>query len=163
MVTNKILSYLFQWSVIGIVIFCVYVVVVFRTGMVYTAREVDGTMKKKIPLSGILNMLGFLLGIVGLQLAANAFGVCGKGFRLPFPGLLGLNYAHYLILFIFDTVIIDGLVLGVWRPGFLRIPDSMGKESMKEHITASIPVGLAAGIVLAGISTTISSFLLLNK
>jgi hypothetical protein len=163
MASNEILAYLFQWSLIGSALFCVYVVMVFRTGIVYTAREEDGTLKKKVPVSGILNMAGLLLAIVGLQVAANAVGVSGKGFRLAFLALFGLNYTHYLILFVFDTLVIDVLVLGIWRPAFLQIPDSMGRESMKEHITTSIPVGLAAGVLLAGISTTISYLFILPR
>ncbi|MBN1267412.1 MAG: hypothetical protein JXA25_18110 [Anaerolineales bacterium] len=156
---KDILQYLVIWNVLGSAIFCVYVVIVFRSGVVYTAREEDGTLKKKVPLAGLLNMIGLLLAIVGLQVAANYFGLARKGLKMAFPALLGLNYAHYFILFLFDTIVIDGLVLAVWRPGFLRLPEKMGRDSMKEHIRTSIPVGLAAGAVLAALSSAVSYFL----
>jgi len=154
--TELIITYLLTWSVIGFALFCVYVVFVFRTGLVYTARKADGTLKKKVPLSGVLNMLAFLCGIVGLQVLANYTGLKRQGVTLTFWGLVLLNYAHYFILFILDTLIIDGLVLSCWRPGFLKLPDAMGCESMKKHMLVSLPVGLLAGGLLVLLSTGIA-------
>ena len=74
-----------------------------------------------------------------------------------------MNFGHYLIFFIFDSVVIDGLVLSVWRPAFLQLPDAMGSESMKRHILLSIPIGTVIGIGLAAVSTAISYFMLLNR
>lgn len=48
---TDVLSYLIVWSLIGCAGFSVYVVVVFRTGIVYTARKQDGTLKEKPPLA----------------------------------------------------------------------------------------------------------------
>jgi hypothetical protein len=79
-----------------------------------------------------------------------------------FGHLFLLNYGHYLMLFLFDTAVIDGLVLGVWRPGFLRLPDAMGGESMKKHILISIPIGVVAGLGLSAISTAVSYFTLFS-
>jgi Na+-transporting NADH:ubiquinone oxidoreductase subunit NqrE len=156
MTWRSVLGYLGAWSGIGCALFVVYVVVVSRTGLVYTARKQDGTLKEQIPLSGYLNMLILLLCIVGLQVAANYFGLARKALDISLSHLFLLNLGHYLILFAFDTAVIDGLVLGVWRPAFLRLPDAMGGESMKKHALASIPVGVVAGLVLTVISTAIS-------
>ena len=65
--TELIINYLLTWSTTGFALFCVYVVFIFRTGLVYTTRKTDGTLKEKIPLSGVLNMLAFLCGIVWLS------------------------------------------------------------------------------------------------
>ena len=156
MMLETTLRYLGIWSGIGCALFCGYVVLLFRTGLVYTARKQDGTLKEKIPFTGYLNASALLLGVVGLQVAANHLGLGRKALELGFVPLLLLNYGHYLVLFLFDTIVIDGLVLGVWRPAFLEIPPSMGAESMRRHIAASLPVGLAAGIVLAAMATVIS-------
>ena len=158
--SGEVLRYLVIWSTIGFVAFSAYVVAAFRTGIVYTSRKEDGTLKERIPLIGYLNMLAFVLAIVGLQILANYFGVARAGLRVIFLSLFLLNFGHYLILFVFDTVVIDGLVLAVWRPGFLRLPDDMGGESMKRHILISIPVGTVAGLGLAALSTAASHFVL---
>ena len=162
MTWEDLLGYLALWSGVGCGLFCVYVWVVFRTGIVYTARRQDGTLKERIPLGGLFNMLVFLLCIVGFQVGANYLGLARRAVEMSFLHLFLLNFGHYLILFLFDTAVIDGLVLGVWRPGFLKLPDAMGGESMKEHIMTSIPVGVIAGLGLTAISTAVSYFTLFS-
>jgi hypothetical protein len=152
--------YLVIWSAVGFVAFSLYVLVVFRSGLVYTTRKQDGTLKKRIPLIGYLNMLAFLIIIIGFQFLANYLGLARRNVSADYLPLFLLNYGHYLILFLFDSLVIDGLVLSVWRPGFLHLPNAMNSESMKKHILISIPVGLVSGIVLAGLSTLASYFLL---
>jgi len=159
---EDVLHYLGLWSAIGCALFSVFVVVAFRTGIVFAARQEDGTLKKRIPLRGRLAMLIIPLGIVGLQVVANYLGIARKDLEVSFASLFLLNLGHYLILFTFDSVVIDGLVLSVWRPGFLRLPDAIGWESMKRHILLSIPIGMVVGIGLTAVSTAISYFTLLN-
>ena len=163
MTLEGVLGYLGLWSAIGCAVFSAYVVVAFRTGMVFTARKKDGTLKERIPVSGCLNMLILLLGIIGFQVGANYLGIVGKGHEVSFFSLLLLNFGHYVVLFLFDTVVVDGLVLSVWRPGFLQLPEAMGRESMKRHMLLSIPVGVMAGIGLTALSTAISYSLLLSR
>ena len=115
-------------------------------------------MKEKIPLRGYLTSAVFLLCIVGYLLLANYFGLARQNINLSFGALYLLNFALYLILFLFDTIVIDGFVLGNWRPAFLQLPEAMGWESMKEHILKSVPVGIAFGLIIALVSTTISFY-----
>jgi len=158
MTVEKIIHYLAVWSGIGAAAFSIYVAAVFRSGLVYTARNQDGTLKDRIPLRGIVNMLILISIIVGFQVLANYVGLSRSGVDIRFTALFLLNFGHYLLLFLFDTLVIDGLVIGVWRPGFLKLPDEMGAESIKKHILISLPVGVVAGVVLTAISTAISNF-----
>ena len=160
MTFERVIDYLGIWSAIGFVVFSAYVVIVFRTGIVYTSRTEKGTLKERIPLSGYLNMVIFLLGIVGFQIVANYFGLAREELEVTFLSLFLLNFGHYLILFLFDTAVIDGLVLSVWRPRFLQLPGAIGRESMKKHILLSIPIGMLAGIGLTAVSTALSYFTL---
>ncbi len=159
---RQIVTYLALWSIIGIAAFNVFVIVVFRTGIVWAARTRDGKLKKRIPWAGIFAMLSILGGIVGLQTAANYFGLASWGIPLSFGQLFLLNFGHYLILLAYDTFVIDYLVLSRWRPAFLLIPDEMNTESMREHIIASLPIGTIIGAVLTAISTAITYFMLLR-
>lgn len=158
MTLADVLGYLGVWSTIGCIAFSLYVIVAFRTGIVFTARKQDGMLKEHIPLSGYFNMLLILAIIVGFQVMANTLGLDRRGYAIDFLPLLLLNFGHYLILFLFDTVVIDALVLGMWRPQFLHLPEAMGRASMKEHILKSIPVGIASGVVLSTLSTILSFF-----
>jgi hypothetical protein len=155
----QVLSYLLIWGLIGCGLFSVIVVAFFRTGLVYTARKEDGTLKDNIPVSGKLAMLILPVSYIVFQVIANYFGLVQQEITLSYGTLFLLNYGLYLILFLFDTLVIDGFVISIWRPTFLQIPEAMGKESMKKHILISIPVGLLIGAALTLVSTTISSIL----
>ena len=159
MKTSDVLGYLVLWGSLGVVIFSLFVVVAFRTGLVYTARKADGTLKKRIPWTGVLAMMIVPLGLVGLHLLSNYFGIILKGIPIHFWSLFLLNYAVYAIIFIYDTLVIDGFVLSVWRPKALRLPDSLGKTSMRKHILISLPVGFLAGAILTMLSTGLVSML----
>jgi hypothetical protein len=61
-----------------------------------------------------------------------------------------------MILLIYDTLVIDYLVIVKWRPKFLLIPEAMNAQSMRQHILATIPVGPVIGLVLTALSTWIA-------
>lgn len=159
MACNQVISYLLLWGLIGCGLFALLVVALFRTRLVYAARNDNGTLKDQIPLNGKLTMLIVPVSYIIFQIIANYFGLIKNEIMLNFDKLFLLNYGIYLILFLFDTLVIDGFVISIWRPTFLKIPDSMGRESMKNHILISIPVGLLIGVVLSMITTTISALL----
>ncbi|MGB3702103.1 MAG: hypothetical protein WA997_12615 [Anaerolineales bacterium] len=84
-----------------------------------------------------------------------------KGFRLIFGGLYALNLVLYLILFLFDTIVINGLVLGYWRPGFLKLPEAMAWDSMKEHMLKSIPAGTIFGLIITLVCTVLTYYFII--
>lgn len=148
--------YLAIWSLIGATLFCVFVVFVFKSGIVYTSRNEDGKLKDKIPIKGYITMALFLLAIVGFFVLANYLGLGRNETSLGFLTLFLLNLGLYLLLFLFDTFFIDWLVLVIWRPEFLHLSDQLGRESMREHIIKSIPISMAFGIAISGLSSAIS-------
>ena len=152
----NLLGYLTLWGALGIVLFSAFVVVAFRTGLVFTARKDDGTLKREIPLRGVFAMAIMPLTLIGLHLLSNYYGLFLKGISTGFWPLFLLNYGVYTIFFVYDTLVIDGIVLGIWRPKILRLPDVMGKESMRKHILVSLPVGIFLGAILTLTSTGIS-------
>jgi hypothetical protein len=153
---NQLLVHLLIWSLVGIVVFNLYVVVVFRTGIVYTSREQDGTLKGRLPLSGVLSSLSILVGIIAVQLASSFSLLSTQTAPVNFWVLLALNYSLFLVLFLYDTLVIDYFVIGRWRPAILHLPDEMDAGSMTEHIRASLVVAPLIGLVLSLVSTLIT-------
>ncbi|MFL7892757.1 MAG: hypothetical protein ACK2UM_20005 [Anaerolineales bacterium] len=158
MLAGEIVRYLAVWGIIGAFLFSLFVIFVFRSRLVYTSRKEDGLLKEKIPLAGYLTSGGFLVLIVVFLVAANYFGLYQKGYPLNFWSLFALNFSLYLILFLFDSLVIDGLVLGYWRPAFLQLPAAMGGESMREHILKSIPVGIVFGVIICLVCSAASIY-----
>jgi hypothetical protein len=138
------------------VVFSLYIVVVFRTGIVYTSREQDGTLKQRLPLSGVLSSLSILVGIIAVQLASSFSLLSTQSDPVSFWVLLAVNYALFLVLFLYDTLVIDYFVIGRWRPAILHLPDEMDAGSMAEHIRASMVVAPLIGLVLSLVSTLVT-------
>ena len=158
-ISSTILSYMLIWGLIGCALFFGLVVVLFRSGVVYTARKQDGTLKDEIPLRGKFAILIIPISLTIFMLLANKISLVQNDLTMSLWQIFTLNYGLYLILFFFDTFFIDGYTLAIWRPGFLKIPDEMGRESMRKHILVSLPVGLFLGVFLTIIPSTVSYLL----
>ena len=130
MTVIEILRYLLVWGTIGAVLFSFFVIFVFVSGIVYSSRNEDGLLKELIPLAGYLTSGGFLILVVLFLVTAINFGLYQAGYQMNFWGFYALNLVLYLILFLFDTLVIDGFVIGYWLPAFLKLAVSMGAESM---------------------------------
>jgi len=156
MALNNAVAYLALWSLIGAVLFSIFVVFVFRSGVVYASRKKDGTLKEKIPFTGYIAMAALLITMMGFFVLANYIGLVRNEVAVGFGTLFLLNLGLYILLFLFDTLFIDGFVLGYWQPSFLNLSNQIGRESMRAHIVQSIPVGLAFGIRIAGLATVVS-------
>ncbi len=89
MTSSFVLSYLLIWGLIGCALFFTMVIVLFRTGLVYTARKPDGTLKDKIPLSGKLAML--IIPISFFAFPGN--------FKLYWPRTTGLLFEFLALIF----------------------------------------------------------------
>jgi hypothetical protein len=153
------LRFLGTWSSIGALLFCVFVIFAFRSGLVYTARNEEGLLKDRIPFIGYLVMALFLVSVIAFLAVADWLGLAKKGISMGALNLFILNYCLYIILFLFDTIFIDGFVLGYWRPGFLRLSGRLGGESMHKHMIKSIPIGAGFGIPIAVLATFVASTL----
>ena len=158
----EVLEFYLLWSVVGCLAFSVFVIVVFKTGVAWIARNRTGELKQDMPLQGYLAMLIIPLSIIGLELAANYVSLKRNGVDLRFQHLWLLNFGLYIILLLYDTLVIDYLVLLVWRPSFLEIPDELERGSMRQHLLLSLPIGVGAGVVITSLIALISHFVLFS-
>lgn len=152
MSTALIVTYLLLWSLIGAFTFSIIVFYLFRSGRVYDARNEEGHLKKEMPLKGLLTMLTFLVLVASFMTLSNYLSLVRMGIALSFWPLFGLNLALILILIVYDTLVIDWWVIGHWRPHFLQLPETMGREQMKVHIRRSFVVAPLFALLLAALS-----------
>jgi membrane-associated PAP2 superfamily phosphatase len=97
-------------------------------------------------------MLSFLVLIVAFITFTNYLSLIRKSIDLKFWSIFGLDLVLIVILLIYDTVVIDWLVIGHWRPTFLQLPDIMDKEQMVEHIRRTFIAGPLFALLLAALS-----------
>jgi len=156
---NNLVSYLIIWSMLGVILFNFVVIYLLRSGDVYESRGKDGLRKRDSSVKGWITTLGFLGLVVAFLLAGNYFSFLRIHSGFTFWQIFWLNFALMMILVVYDSIVIDWLVIAKWRPAFLKIPDEMNAESMKKHILFTIPVAPVICAVIAAISAGASLLL----
>jgi len=152
MTISQILNYLILWSLVGATAFSLVVIYLFRSGRVYNARTEEGHLQERMSLKGLLTMLSFLTLIAVFITFTNYFSLVSQGITLKFWSVFSLNLALIIILIVYDTLVIDWLVIGYWRPSLLQLPEAMDKEQMVEHIRRTIFVAPLFALLLAALS-----------
>ena len=153
---DSALQYIAYWGTIGSIVFTGMVYVLFWTDLVYVAREEDGKLKRNMPLRGYLAMSIIPLSIIYLHI--HGWRSSLEQYALGFNELLLVNYGLYLFLFLYDTLIIDILVLCLWRPSFIKLPNMERNECIRHHLW-TFPIGTGLGIIPTLISTSLIWFL----
>lgn len=142
------------WGLIGACFLNVIVVVVYKTGIVHTARNKDGTLKRRIPFVGILTMLVMVLLLVTFVVLFD-YSTFSTWPNSTFIDVFLTNFAFVLLLVLYDSLVIDILVLGLWKPTFLHLPEDVTLESMKFHVKKQFTLGWIFLFPIILISSTI--------
>jgi len=152
MTPSQIINYLILWTLVGAVIFSLIVIYLFRSDRVYDSRTEEGHLKERMSLKGLLTMLSFLVLIVAFITFTNFISLVSQGVYQKFWPVFGLNLVLIIILIIYDSLVIDWLVIGHWRPAFLQLPEAMDKDQMVEHIRRTLYVAPFFALLLAALS-----------
>jgi len=152
MTISLVLTYIAIWSFVGIAVFSLIVLYLFRSGKVYDARTEEGHLKKNMPLKGILNMILFLGLIVTFLTLTNFLTLVPHTADLDFWIVFLLNFILITILILYDSLVIDWWVIGHWRPAFLQLPEAMNKKQMAIHIRRTMLVAPPLAILLSALS-----------
>ena len=148
----SILKYLLMWGSIGSLLFTILVFLFFLTGVLYAAVEnPDPKTKRK----GMIGSLIILLGIIFIQSVSTITSLTSYRENADFIAIFMFNYVLYLILFLYDTLIIDILILVKLHPDFLHLPDEDVFTSAKYHLKTLIP-GSILGLPLTAISVLLT-------
>lgn len=149
------MNYLLVWGVIGSILFSLIVILFFLTGIIYVAVEnPDPKTKKK----GVIGSLIILFGIILIQSVSTISSLDIYRNNADYIGIFVLNYALYLLLFLYDTFIIDIVILVKWHPNFLHLPDDEVFTSVNYHLRTLIP-GSILGLAVTAISVFLTSFI----
>jgi hypothetical protein len=114
----------------------------------------DPKTKKK----GRIGSLIILIGIIIVQSGSTISSLENYLSNSDFISIFVLNYALFLILFLYDTLIIDILILVLWHPEFMHLPDEEVFTSVSYHLKTLIP-GTILGLFITAISVIVTGFI----
>ncbi|MBI9051952.1 MAG: hypothetical protein JEZ00_21230 [Anaerolineaceae bacterium] len=146
---------------LGATFLSLFTVWVYRSGAVHRSRHYDGTMNTKSDWQGKVLSFLFLAIVIILLVIYDKTINCQQ--TLNFWQLSLANFTLMFILTLFDSFIIDLLVLARWKPAFLKIPDEVTVESMRLHVKKTFQLGWVIILVLSFLSSGIYLILSLTN
>lgn len=132
-------TYVSKWSLFGIFGFSLLLVIMGATKIYHLVRDSEGELRKPMPFSGWVVMAGFVFIIISFFLSAIYFGLSSKGLKPAFWQLLLMNFLIVFAISLFDTFIIDILIIVIWHPKFLNLPDTEVFNSATYHLKTLAP------------------------
>ena len=149
MVAFALIPHLLFWGIIGCLLFSAIVILFFLTGVIYAAVEKPDPKTKQ---KGYVGSFVIIIGIISIQIVSTLTSLGNLKINDEYLAIYIINYLLYILLFLYDTIIIDVLILVKWHPDFLHLPDEEVFTSTSYHLKTLIP-GSIIGLALTGIST----------
>lgn len=134
----KILIFI-TWFFSACFVFSGMVIFVFRSGIVRESRDEKAVFRKKMSWKGLLPLIIFPLLVMAMLMVFDY-----SMYRNSTAGFLPLvlwNLALVFALTLYDSFVIDLLVIGKLRPAFLGLPEKMDMQAMKVHVKKTFITG----------------------
>ena len=155
MLAADLVWFVLRWGLIGGIAVTVYLVGVWQLGFIPSVRNESGGSPRAVLVAAVVTGAGSLLLYTVLLVMADVRDLLEGGIDLPFARLYALNFLVYLFWLFYDTFVIDILLVSVWHPAFLRLPEQQAHGSVAYHLR-TIPRGLILGAFVSGVATSIS-------
>jgi heme/copper-type cytochrome/quinol oxidase subunit 2 len=143
---------LILWFILSIAILHILLVIFYRTGIVFTNREKDGTLKKKMPIKGFITMAVFFILIILFFILFDIYTFSNEP-SVDIKTVLIMNFFLLLLFDIYDAIVVDLIILGKIKPKFLHLPKDVTLKSMKYHVKKQFTVGWILKLPIVVIST----------
>ncbi len=156
--TKATLLHIFLWFFIGAFLLNIIVYYVYKTGLVHSTRQKDGTLKKRQTLRGVISMICMLFLII-IFIVSFDYKTFYHISNINYIDLTITNFILITLLILYDSFFIDLYVLGIWRPKILNIPKELTIESMKYHVKKQFTIGWLIVIPIVIFSSLIYFFI----
>ena len=157
--TADLLAFVMRWGIAGSVVLTIYLVVVWQFGFLGAVRNESGELRRHMPRAGVLTGVGSILMYIVLLVVGDLSELASTEAAPAFLELLAVNYVVYLFWLLFDTLVIDILIVNVIHPGFLRLPEREAHGSPAYHLR-TIPQGMIIGVIVVLIATAVARVLM---
>ena len=149
--------FILKWGSIGSLILAAYLIFAWQQGLLGAVRNEAGELRRHLPRAGVMTGIGSVLMYIVLIAVADVQDLLSVDASVPFTRLLANNYLVYIFWLLFDTLVIDILVVTLWHPTFVRLPDREAHGSVIYHLR-TIPRGLMLGVPVVLTATGIVWF-----
>ena len=154
-----LVDFVVTWGLIGSGVITLWLLGAWATGLLGEARANSTDVRERLGAPGIV---GVVVSIILYLVLIGVADVAGIGTRegLSFGRLWAINYLVFFFWLIFDTLIVDIVLVTLWRPRFLKLPDPAAHGSVAYHLS-TIPRGMVFGVLVSLVGTSVSWFVLL--
>ena len=154
-----LIRFVLRWGVTGSLLLAAYLIIAWQTAFFGLLRAEPDASRRNFPRASLLAGLGSILMYVAIMVVADMQDLAPGVSRPTFSSLLAYNYTLYIFWLLFDTLVIDILLVAVWHPGFLKLPSRGPHGSVRYHLR-TIPRGLILGMPVTLVGTGIALLLL---
>ena len=142
-----------EYGMLGSLCFFVVLVVVSRTKIFEAVRDEEGNFRKGMSLKGLFGM-GMMLALFVSIFWFSSVELAEKYIEPSFLVIWLNAFIVFFIIHLFDLIVIDWLLIIVWHPKFLNLPDTDYYTKLKPHIEGffrGIPLGVTLTLVVSAI------------
>ena len=144
------------YGAIGCFIFTVFLILIAYSGIYKFIRHDDGQFKSKLTWQAVASLTTFLIFLTTLLYLGNirllTTTESDPGFYILWANASGI----FLVIHLYDLVIIDYLIVVKWHPGFLKMPDTEYYTTFKPHLVGFVK-GLPFGVLVSMLVTILST------
>ena len=140
---------------IACLLFTAVIVTVGLSGIADAIRDEHGNFRKEFNLKTVFGLLLMLFLILGMQIWGNLR--CMQIREEPL-GLMPLwinGFSIFMVLHLYDLIVLDYLIIVRWHPRFLKLPDTDYYTNLRPHFIGFIR-GIPFGILLSLLASLVT-------
>lgn len=143
---------------IACLLFTAIIATVGLTGIADAVRDENGNFRKKFNLKTVFGLLLMIFFILGMLIWGNIrwMQISDDHSRLI---LLWINgFAIFMILHLYDLIVLDYLIIVQWHPDFLKLPGTDYYTTFHPHFIGFLR-GLPLGVFLSFLAALLSMYI----
>ncbi len=140
----------------GSAVFTILLFAIAFTGIADAIRNEEGKFIKKLNYKSVAGFSLFITFLFGLLLWGNARLENMLDAELNLYVLWLNSFGIFMVIHLYDLLIIDYLIVIKWRPKFFNLPETAYYTQFKPHVDGfirGIPFGILVSLIVAIITT----------
>ncbi len=135
---------------IGSLVFMCFILFMSVTGIASEMRDEEGNFRKNFNWKTLIGGIAFISFLFSLLYIGNAYYITSLHEKPDFFQLWLNSFGIFLVVHLYDLIILDYLVIVKWHPKFLKLPETDYYRTLAPHVKGffrGIPIGVIASLV----------------